>query len=82
MSLQETSLNLSNASSSLLSDREDSKKLEKNKAKNGIELMKNYLLKKAENMYKLNFTDEEAFKWKFHKNKNSRPLSSFRLIKK
>ena len=44
--------------------------------------MKNYLLKKAENMDKLNFSDEEAFKWKFHKNKNSRPLSSFRLIKK
>jgi hypothetical protein len=82
MSLRETSLNLSNASSSFLFDREDSKAPEKYKPKNGIELMKNYLLMKAENMYKLNFTDEEAFKWKFHKNKNNRPLSSFRLIKK
>jgi hypothetical protein len=44
--------------------------------------MKTYLVKKAENMYKLNFSDEEAWKWKLSKAKNPRPLSSFRLIKK
>lgn len=56
--------------------------LHKSKSKTGLEMMKTYLLKKAENMYKLNLSDEEAFKWKFNKNKKNRPLSSFRLIRK
>jgi hypothetical protein len=40
------------------------------------------LIKKAENIYKLNLSDEVAFRWKLNKTKNNRPLSSFRLIKK
>lgn len=41
-------------SSSILN--QSSNALKKNKS--GIDLMKNYLLKKAENLYKLNLSDE------------------------
>lgn len=34
-----------------------SPKLSKSKSKSGLEMMKTYLLKKAENMYKLNLSD-------------------------